>query len=394
MHNKLSTRFFLKGNKKDKQGTSPIYLRITVNGDRAEVSTNKKTTARNWNQIAGRVSGNEDINTWLNNLLTKVERIFLRLDMKEERITVGQIVDELRGKGVTQMTLFQTYNYHITCIEKLSGIDYSPSTLVKYKASFSSIKIFLNNKDIRLCDLKYKFVEDYHSFLRTTYKLQNNSASNNIKHLFRIMNISIINKWISINPFKGFSCRYIAPVKQYLTQAEINTIYKKTFKIERLNKVRDCFIFQIYTGLAFSDMQNLNKNNIEIGVDRKEWIVINRIKTGERSAIPLLPRALEMLNKYDYKLPVSSNQKTNAYLKEIADLCGISKKLTTHTGRHTFATQLLSQGIPFESVSKLLGHSSLKSTAVYAKITDRKISVDLKPLMKSQPNQIKKRKRD
>ena len=160
----------------------------------------------------------------------------------------------------------------------------------------------------------------------------------------------------------------------------INTY--KQFSYLKLRRIKDLFIFQIYTGLAYADLQALSKDNIEVGVDGRQWIVINRTKTGNRSAIPILPRALEVLNRYNYNLPLCSNQKFNSYLKEIATTCGISKSITTHTARHTFATTItLSHKVPIETVSRMLGHTDLKTTQIYAKVTDQKTASDMAFLM-------------
>jgi site-specific recombinase XerD len=184
-----------------------------------------------------------------------------------------------------------------------------------------------------------------------------------------------------------FSCAFINNPRPYLNESEIEKIVSKKLPIERLAKVRDTFVFQIYTGLSFIDMQELTNKNIEIGIDGKEWIVSSRKKTGNRLSIPLLPRARAVLDKYRESsngrlLPICSNQRFNGYLKEIADLCGIEKDITSHLGRHTFATTItLSKGIPIETVSRLLGHTSLVTTQIYAKVIDRKVADDMQFLM-------------
>jgi site-specific recombinase XerD len=222
--------------------------------------------------------------------------------------------------------------------------------------------------------------------MRVTEKLLHNSAAKNIKSLIRVINVAIRKKWLLENPFKDFSCAFINTPRHYLTEPEIEALYTKVLPIDRLRRVRDCFLFQVYTGLAFSDMQELTVRNIEIGVDGREWIVNNRIKNGNRFSIPVLPRAKEIIDRYrevsgDKLLPICTNQRFNGYLKEIADVCGITKNLTSHIGRHTFATTItLSKGIPIETVSRLLGHASLITTQIYAKVNDRKVSEDMNKL--------------
>jgi site-specific recombinase XerD len=212
--------------------------------------------------------------------------------------------------------------------------------------------------------------------------LKHNSAAKNIKNLYGVIRTAIKNNWLINNPFRDFSCNYVNPTRCYLTDDEIDSLIDKHLPNDRLTKVRDVFVFQIYTGLSFIDLYELTEENINKGVDGKEWIILYRKKTHVRSAIPILPRAKEILTKYQYKLPVYCNQRTNSYLKEIADLCNISKPLTSHIARHTFATTVtLSKGIPIESVSKMLGHTDIKTTQIYAKVTDNKVASDMQNLM-------------
>lgn len=401
MKNKIATHFYVREEKKDKKGEVPIYLRITINGERASISTDRRVNPDLWDKASERVSGRNEparvINSSLNNLISKVEKYFSNLDIKDELISVNQIIAELKGKGLNQMTLIKAYDYHIKKLEELSGIDFAVTTINKYRYSLNSLKRFLKNDymktDIRLCDLDHKFIESFHTYLRTSENLMHNSAAKNIKNLFRIINISIANKWISVNPFKNFSCNFIDTNRGYLTEEEIESLIKKEFTIKRLARVRDIFIFQIYTGLSYCDLEELTEDSIELGIDGERWIVINRKKTGTRSSIPLLLQALEILDKYktdplciaEHKLlPVCTNQRMNGYLKEIATICGINKNLTTHLARHTFATTItLSKGVPIETVSKMLGHTDLKTTQIYSKVVDRKVANDMKPLLQT-----------
>jgi len=178
--------------------------------------------------------------------------------------------------------------------------------------------------------------------------------------------------------------------REFLTQLEVQTIYGKEMVTDRLKQVRDIFVFSCFTGLAYIDVKNLSKTNISLGIDGEKWIFTHRQKTETASRIPLLPIAAEIIEKYannpvclnnDKLLPVLSNQNMNAYLKEIAGVCGINKELTFHIARHTFATTItLTNGVPIESVSKMLGHKSLKTTQHYAKILDKKVSGDMQLL--------------
>ncbi len=410
MKNKILTHYYLKDAKQDKEGMIPIYLRITINGERAEISTNKRVSLSQWDKNAERATGRSEsarsLNANLINTLNKVDRIFHTLDLKGERISVRQVIDELRGRGPAYMTLIQVYDYQLKMLESLKGIEYAASTVEKYKYSLQNLKEYLNDglhkTDILLSELDHKFIEGYHNHMRTAGGLMHNSTVKNLKNLIRVINVAIANKWLTMNPFKTFACNYDNNNRSYLTEQEVETIYSKQFSIDRLTRIRDLFIFQIYTGLSYADMANLTSANIEVGIDGNRWLVIHRKKTGSRSSVPILPRAQEILNRYEEYpkcivsgklLPVCSNQRINGYLKEIADLCGISKPLTTHVARHTFATTItLSSGVPIETVSKMLGHADLKTTQIYSKVVDRKVADDMAHLIRRADNSAEKKR--
>lgn len=378
MKNKLIARFFLK--------RSIIYLRLTINGARADMSTNHRINPALWCKSLQKVKGKDEkaylINVSLNTLLSKAMKIFNELDMNDEFVSVNKIINRLKGKDESQMTLFKAYEFHIACISELVGIDYTATTVKRYKSSLNSLKRYRDSLDIKLKNLDYNFILGYHTYLKSVEGLKHNSATKNIKNLQGVIHTSIKNKWLTNNPFKDFSCNYINTPRCYLTDDEIDFLVAKRFEIDRLTKVRDVFVFQIYIGLSYIDLYELTERDIKKGVDGNEWIIINRKKTHVRSAIPILPRAKEILVKYNYKLPVYCNQRTNSYLKEIADLCNICKPLTSHIARHTFATTItLSKGIPIESVSKMLGHTDIKTTQIYAKVTDNKVANDMQNLM-------------
>lgn len=364
----------------------------------AEISTNRKVDPSLWNKYSGRATGRSEgariINASLATLLGKVEKYISNLEVKDELFSVHQIMAELKGKSQNQMTLIKAYNFHIMNIKELVGIDYAPNTVKRYSSSLNSLKAFMlkkyNKTDVRLNELDNIFIESYYAYLKTDKGLQQNSAAKDIKNLQRVINKAVSYSWSSRNPFKEFSCNYIDPPRPYLSEEEIDALYNKDFSIKRLARVRDLFIFQIYTGLAYIDMAEFTEDNLELGIDGRSWIVIKRKKTGTRSSIPLLPRAQEVLDKYkddplcvsEHKiLPFYCNQRMNGYLKEIADLCEIKKTLTTHIARHTFATTItLSHGVPIETVSKMLGHTNLKTTQIYSKVVDKKIGDDMKSL--------------
>jgi site-specific recombinase XerD len=244
--------------------------------------------------------------------------------------------------------------------------------------------------DMNVKKLNYEFVSDYEFWLKTARNCNHNTTMKYIANFRKIVNRCIKNGWLEKDPFFGFKMTKKEVIPEFLTEHQLQTISTKKFETERLTQVRDIFLFCCFTGLAFADVKKLKSSEISIGIDCSKWIFTNRQKTETLSRIPLLPIALEILEQYkDHPaclntgkaLPVLSNQKYNKYLKEIAGICAISKKLTTHTARHTFATTVtLSNGVPIESVSKMLGHKNLKTTEHYAKVLDRKISNDMNQL--------------
>ena len=196
--------------------------------------------------------------------------------------------------------------------------------------------------------------------------------------------------WIPSNPFGKFKCSYKDPKRIVLTQSEIDSLINTEFKHPRLAEIRDVFVFCCYTGFAYSEVHRFRSQDLVLGMDGEYWLTIHRTKTGERESVPLLPVAMEIVKRYENHprriksnqlLPVKANQVYNAYLKEVAVLCGINKHLTTHIARHTFATTItLTNGVPIETVSKMLGHSKISTTQIYAKVLDNKVSSDMQDL--------------
>jgi site-specific recombinase XerD len=230
-------------------------------------------------------------------------------------------------------------------------------------------------------------ITDLEFYLRSIKNCANNTAVKYIRNFRKIIKICLNNDWLEKNPFSKYEGKVYEIDKEFLTEEEIQKIYAKKFMNTRLEQVRDIFIFCCFTGLAYIDVQQLRSDHLGIGIDGNKWIFKNRQKTDTRSKIPLLPIAEDLIHKYsnhpkcineDRILPVLSNQKMNSYLKEIGDVCGIQKEITFHMARHSFATSItLTNGVPIESVSKMLGHKNLRTTQHYAKVLDRKVSDDM-----------------
>ena len=264
----------------------------------------------------------------------------------------------------------------------------------RYETSLKHTKNFLlwkyNISDISIEKIDYSFIMEYEFYLRSVRKCANNTAVKYIKNFHKIINICLANGWLTKDPFANYKSKVKEVIREYLTEREIQDLMEKELVSDRLELVRDIFIFSCFTGLAYIDVKQLSKDNIVLGIDGDKWINKNRQKTDTSSRIPILPTAQFIIDKYanhpvcvneDKLLPIFSNQKMNAYLKEIATVCGINKELTFHIARHTFATTVtLSNGVPIETVSKMLGHTNLKTTQHYAKILDKKISEDMQVL--------------
>ncbi|MFV0472176.1 MAG: site-specific integrase [Paludibacteraceae bacterium] len=290
--------------------------------------------------------------------------------------------------------LIPIFKQHNEEIKTLVGKDFAKATYIRYETSLNHTINFLKWKykisDVEVKKIDHEFITSYDFYLKSVCKCNQNTTSKYIKNFGKVIRICLANGWIERDPFINYKCKIIEVERPFLSQDEIDVMFHKNFSADRLNQVKDIFLFSCFTGLAYADVKKLSHKNIGIGVDGARWIFINRTKTDTRSNIPLLPIATEIIEKYqdhpqvvnqDKLLPILSNQKMNSYLKEIADLCGIQKELTFHIARHTFATTVtLSNGIPIESVSKMLGHKNLKTTQHYAKILDLKVSNDMKLL--------------
>jgi site-specific recombinase XerD len=398
MQNSFSILFYLKKPKAYSSGPVPIYLRITVNGKRSEISISREINPDKWNSEAGRVIGNNEntkaLNVYLDTLKNKVYDAQRKLIDAGEIITAENLKNKFTGNSEKPRNLIPIFQDHNRKIAALVNTEYAPNTIKRYETSLKHTIEFLkwkfNLSDIDIRKVDHAFIAEYEFYLRSVCKCNNNSAVKYIRNFGKVIRICLANNWIDKNPFANYKTKVREVERVFLNEEEIQAITSKEFAMERVNQVRDIFLFCCYTGLAYIDVQQLTQNNINLGIDGERWIFTNRQKTDTRTNIPLLPPAEEILNKYkqhpqclnqDRVLPVLSNQKMNSYLKEIADACGIKKELTFHIARHTFATTVtLTNGVSIESVSKMLGHKNMRTTQHYAKILDKKVSDDMKLL--------------
>lgn len=385
----------MKKQKKYQSGPATIYMRITVNGKRAETITGRLCEPGRWNSQSGRANGTKEeikaFNAYLDDLQNKIYEAHRQLTLADELITAETIRDKFLGKSEKPRLLIEIFNEHNKRMETLIDKEYSKGTLTCFQTSLKHTKDFLkwkyNLTDIDIKQINNSFIMDYDFFLRSERKCANNSAVKNMKNFGKIIRICIANRWLNTNPFLNYKHTMKKVDRVYLTSEELQEIADKRFATDRLSQVKDIFLFCCFTGLAFADVKRLQSRDIVKGVDGEQWITIKRQKTNTQSKIPLLPTAIKLIKRYaDHPLyettgkvfPVLSNQKMNAYLKEIADVCGINKQITFHIARHTFATTVtLLNGVSIESVSKMLGHTNIRITQHYAKIPDIKVGADM-----------------
>lgn len=390
--------FFIKRSKLLKTGEAPVYLRITSNGDSSEISIKRSIKPSLWDTARNKAKGTSPEATEINDYLSSIRgQLFMHqreLQEAGKQITAKVLLNTFLGVGEKQWSLVELFQEHNDNLKQLIGNGFSPLTLQRYDAALKHIRNYCtvqyNNEKLPLTEVNNKFITGFDFYLKTVAKCQHNSSMKHIKALKKVIRIAIASDYIRKDPFVNYRITQKNVEREYLTQTEIDAIINKEITIQRLDVIRDLFIFECYTGFAYKDLAALRKENIEIGIDGHRWIVIRRGKTGVTCRIPLFPISENIIKKYAAHaeviitgklLPVPSNQKMNAYLKEVATICGIDKDLHTHLARHTYATTVtLSNGIPMETVSKLLGHSKLQTTQIYAKVVNQKVEDDIMTL--------------
>jgi len=395
MYTSFSLLAYPRGNDITKNGEVPLYMRITVDGKRAEFSLKQHVKIDNWDSRAGKVKGNTEVARDINRYITEVKgrlyQIQKDLYTKGDPLTSVKIKNTFLGKVLKQKMLLEIFGDHNDQVDRLVGKDFAAGTAERYRTAKKHVSEYITKeykvKDIPVQDVDHQFITGFEYYLKTERNCGHNTAVKYITNFKKIIRIAYANNWIQNDPFLHWKAKLKIVDREFLTDGEIQKLIEKDFHTDRLELVRDIFIFSCFTGLAYADVKKLTVQNIVIGIDGHKWIKINRSKTDSRSNIPLLPTAIEIIKKYSFDLvassrehllPILTNQKMNAYLKEIADLCEIDKNLTFHLARHTFATTVtLLNGVPIESVSKMLGHKNLKTTQHYAKILDQKVSEDM-----------------
>ncbi|MBN4052195.1 site-specific integrase [Sphingobacteriaceae bacterium AH-315-L07] len=394
-YNTFGILFFIRRDKINNHGESPIFARVTVNGKRTDIAIKRSVDPNKWDPKAGKGIGVKEniraLNHFIETIRSKIYSSQKKLMDNDQFVTAQAIKNDFLGINVQHKTLLEVFDTHNADMKEKIGIDYASGTYERYltarKHLFEFMKLKLKCEDIFLSQINLIFITDFESYLMVVRGCGNNSTLKYIRNFKKIFNLGRANNWVSHDPFLNFN-RSIRPVhRDFLTIEELDLISKKEISNKRIEEVRDIFIFGCYTGFAYAEVSKLTPDHVVTGIDGEKWIYINRTKTGIKENVPLLPKALEILEKYkdhpgcnhqNKLLPVKSNQKTNVYLKEIADICGITKNLTFHIARHSFATSItLTNGVPIETVSAMLGHRNISTTQIYAKVIETKVSEDM-----------------
>lgn len=399
--NTFKVLFYLRGNHVNKDGTSAIMIRITVDGEMEQLSSKLYVDPKLWDTRAGRAIGRSakilELNSRLNDIQVILKDHYYDIQRRHGYVTAEMVRNAYMGITQREESLLKLYEQHLEDTKKLVGLSKADPTYRKYERMYRRVVEFMKKKynitDIPLREIRYQFIVDLEFFLRTEYKYSQNTTYKCMKFFKQVINKAIRAGLITVDPFNGYKISIERVDRGFLSEDDLTKMMSKTFVSKRLEQVRDIFIFACFTGLAYIDLANLRVDNIQKMFDGRLWIVTHRQKTNTKVTVPLLPPAIKILKKYEGEfvdgkiLPIITNQKMNCYLKEIAEICGIEKNLTFHLARHTFATTMtLGKGVPIETVSKMLGHTNVQTTQIYARITNDKISKDMNWLSKNLGN--------
>ena len=380
-----------------KNNQVPVYARITVNGKRANISIQRRVNSTDWDAARGIMRGTRQesklLNKYLDQVRSKIYTAYEDLLSENKMVTAQAIKNRYLGADKFYRSLQELFEYH----NEISRHSISAHTLRHYKVTQGYLQKFLrakfNLEDFRLIYLNFSFIKDFEFFIKSYQptdhqrKMGHNTAMKHLQRLRKMVTMAYHHEWIPKDPFVRFKSSYVKKRREFLTREDFQSIEDFQSSINRLNIVKDIFLFSCYTGLSYIDITKLTMDNIGMDFDGNQWIETERQKTKTALKIPLLNQARDILKRYqDHPktvhsktlLPRYSNQKLNSYLKEIADFCGITKHLTFHVARHTFATTItLTNGVPIETVSKLLGHTKLATTQIYARVVDKKVKDDM-----------------
>ena len=387
--------FSLRESKQNKKGLSPIEVSITTNGKRIYFSTGKHVPAADWNKEKQAVKGKSEeaqlINGYLIQLRNKIYQKEIELLQKGYLITAELLKEAITDKveALNEKTLLDVLNEHNTERKAMVGKTVAPATYWVFEYTGRLFKEFIQKKyerkDLYLREINLGFIQGFHAFLLGEKKMGQNSCTKHLKFLKKLLNLAVTNSYISYNPVNAYKVEREPVEVDFLDEEELRKIINFDTPLPRLERAKDMFLFGCFTGLSYIDIKTLTPEHFEKDSTGRIWIKKRRVKTGVLSRIPLLPIAKLILDKYkggEKLLPIQDPADINKYLKDIAILCGINKRICFHTSRHTFAsTVTLANNISLEVVSKMLGHTNTRMTAHYAKLIDKCIGEQMDKLM-------------
>lgn len=389
MKKQLFVSFFARKALTKKTGMVPIYCKVRYNDTTVQFYTQIDILYINWDSKRTRVRGNSKkaLNLELETIRVDIIEKYNALIKTNVIISAKTVFDFYKNNTLIMNSIINVFKQHNENMKSLIGIQYSFGSYKNYITTIKHLKNYIkkiyNANDISLTQINYNFIYNFSQFILLNTECTHNGMMKHIQRFKKITNFCIKNNYITKDPFVGFKISFKKTNRVYINKEELYIL--KNIKLNNsLNKVRDIFLFACYTGLSYIDLYNLSLKNIIKGYDGLQWIFVKRQKTDIPSNLPILPYAFSILKKYKKEkninriFPMISNQKTNKALKEIAHLCNFNKKLTFHSARHTFATTItLTNGVPIESVSKMLGHNNIKTTQIYAQVIESKISSDM-----------------
>ena len=391
----FSLLFYIRRDKLNKRGEAPVFMRLTINGERADASIKRFIEPHAWNSEKGKANekcrGGKDLNLYLDAISANILQIQRDFELDKKEVSAQIILNRYLGKDQSDRhTLMEVFHAHNKKCRALIGINFAPDTVLRYETCLRLTEEFMRNtykkEDCYLDEVTKQFVEEFEFYLKTVRKCCHNTTTKYLANFKKIVRIALANGWMKKDPFAQIRFHLDEVEREFLEKQELKALLSKKISIPRLAQIRDIFCFCCFTGLAFSDVKQLKSEHLVTDINGMVWIRKTRQKTKNMCNIPLLDEANKILDRYkDHPycqtqgvlLPVCSNQKMNMYLKELADICGIRKNLSTHCARHTFATLTLASGATIDNVAKMLGHANVNMTRHYAKVLDSSIMRDM-----------------
>ncbi len=391
----FSVLFFIRRTRLNKHGEAPVEMRITINGTRIDSSLKRTILPQYWSTAKGQALPKnrecKELNAYIDTVKMRLMQLHRQMELDGESINPKSLLNKFQGvTDKPAYTILGVFREHNERCKKLSGIDMSPATVERYETTYKHTAEFIMHtyhvEDVDIDSVDHKFVTNYEFYLKTERKCSHNTATKYLKNFKKITRIALANEYMKRDPFANIRFSLEEVDRDFLEDHELKLLIDKKFNIERLEQIRDIFLVLCFTGLAFSDLKGLREEHIFTDNNGKKWIRKKRQKTKNMCNIPLLEIPLAIFEKYkDHPcrvkgefVPIPSNQKLNSYIKEIMDLCGIQKDISSHSGRHTFSTTVaLANGVSMESVAKMLGHSNTNMTRHYAKVLDRTIMKEM-----------------